>query len=78
MATAIERVHGGEIVHSAPPAYDGKPGDDRRWPGQDSGLSERPSEILALISHDLSNKEIAQSLFLGQNTVKTYIRSLYQ
>ena len=34
--------------------------------------------MLALICQGLSNQEITERAFLGLNTVKTYIRSLYR
>lgn len=41
-------------------------------------LSHRELEVLALIASGLSNEEIAIRLFLGINTVKTYIRTAYR
>jgi DNA-binding NarL/FixJ family response regulator len=40
------------------------------WPGRAIGLSERQSEVLALLATGLSNKEVAQVLFLSPETVK--------
>jgi DNA-binding NarL/FixJ family response regulator len=48
------------------------------WPGRSMGLSQRESEILALLSRGLRNQEIADALFLGVNTVKTHVKSLYR
>lgn len=41
-------------------------------------LTARESEVLALIADGVSNSEIASRLYLGMNTVKTYIRSAYR
>jgi DNA-binding CsgD family transcriptional regulator len=41
-------------------------------------LPRRESEILLLISEGLSNKEIAYRLQLREQTVKNYIRSIYE
>lgn len=49
-----------------------------RWPGQQYGISERESEVLALISQGWSNQEIAERTYLSPNTLKTYIRSAYR
>ncbi len=43
-----------------------------------SSLTERESAILMLISQGLRNKEIAESLFLSEGTVKGYIFKLYK
>lgn len=49
---------------------------DHVW--QPSGLSKREAHVIALISHGLSNGEIATDLFLSINTIKTYIRGAYR
>ncbi|MEL6922446.1 MAG: response regulator transcription factor [Bacteroidota bacterium] len=41
-------------------------------------LSKRESEILKLISEELTNKEIASTLFISQRTVDTHRRNLLQ
>jgi LuxR family maltose regulon positive regulatory protein len=40
-------------------------------------LSEREQEILQLIAAGQSNREIAQHLIVGLNTVKTHVKSIY-
>lgn len=40
-------------------------------------LSKREREMITLISQGLSNQEIAETLFLSINSVKTYIRTAY-
>ncbi len=77
LAEAIEAVHAG---HQVTPLTQRMPegADFGRWPGADHGLAPREAEVLALICQGLSNNEIAQRAFLGLNTIKTYIRSLYQ
>lgn len=41
-------------------------------------LSERETQVLTLIAQGRSNQEIAAALYLGLNTVKTYIRTAYR
>ena len=75
LVDAIERVHAGERVVPVDAA-----GGDRfgRWPGDEQGLSPREAEVLALICQGLSNQEITERAFIGINTVKTHIRTLYR
>jgi len=37
------------------------------------GISEREESIIALVAQGLSNKEIAETLYLGEGTVRNYI-----
>ena len=48
------------------------------WPGAHLGLTHRESEILELIVKGMSTKSIAQSLFLGEETVKSHLSSIYR
>jgi DNA-binding NarL/FixJ family response regulator len=41
------------------------------------GLTEREHEILVLIGRGLSNREIASSLFLAEQTVKTHVSRVF-
>jgi NarL family two-component system response regulator LiaR len=40
-------------------------------------LSERESEVLKLVTSGMSNKEIAEKLFLSQRTVKAHLTSVF-
>ena len=77
LVECLERVHAGERVVPEPskPSNGGEFG---RWPGEDLGLSQRESEVLALITQGLSNAEISERAYIGVNTVKTYVRTLYR
>ena len=76
LVAALEAIHAGERVVSAPPRRAAAVGLD--WPGRSEGLTERESEILALITQGKSNVEVAETTFLGPNSVKSYIRSMYR
>ena len=45
---------------------------DQAEPNKD-GLSERETEVLALVAEGRSNKEIARNLFLSEGTVKAHV-----
>jgi DNA-binding CsgD family transcriptional regulator len=48
-----------------------------RWPGRDLQLTERESELLALLPTGMTNRELGAHLCLSQNTIKTQLRSLF-
>jgi DNA-binding NarL/FixJ family response regulator len=77
LVTALLAVHNGEgrvhpVPTGAPPAVVGD------WPGRSEGLTQRESEMLALITQGLSNAEIAERTRLSINSVKSYIRTCYR
>ena len=77
LVSAIERVHSGEAVFSeAPVRTRVTPG--LEWPGRREGLSDRESEILALITQGMSNAQVAKLTFLSPNTIKSYVRTIYR
>ncbi len=73
----LERIMNGEtvIMTGESETSVGGAGD---WPGRSAGLSPREAEVVALIAHGLSNKEIAERAFASPNTIKSYIRSAYR
>jgi DNA-binding NarL/FixJ family response regulator len=80
LVEAIEAVHSGELVFCESPGRvrtprQPGPGD---WPGRREGLTERESEILALVTQGKSNAEVAALTYLAPNTVKSYIQNLYR
>ncbi len=74
---ALEAVHAGALVVSEPPGRPSGPS-GRDWPGRTEGLTERESEVLALITQGKSNVDVAALTFLSPNTVKSYIRAIYR
>ncbi len=67
LVDALERIHRGETV--SPSADDPLPGV--------STLSEREREVLALLGSGLSNRSIADELYLSVDTVKTHVRKVF-
>lgn len=78
LADAIEHIAAGTFVCSTPPSSKGRPQPKGDWPGRALGLSERESEVLALLTQGFDTRRIADTMFLSPNTIKTYFKSLYR
>lgn len=52
--------------------------EDKKKKPSHFNLSEREFQILALIAEGLSNKEMAEKLFLGEGTVRNYITNILE
>lgn len=77
LVAALEAVHAGETVfNDVGPRVRSAVGLD--WPGRGEGLSDRESEVLALITQGKSNADVARLTYLSPNTVKSYIRTIYR
>jgi len=79
----LESVHGGQTAID--PSMAARAADtaarmqrDEFWPGARRGLTQRESEILALVVNGLSNHAIAAKLIIGDETVKTHLSSIYR
>jgi DNA-binding NarL/FixJ family response regulator len=79
----LELVHNGETVID--PGMAARAADtaarmqrDEFWPGARQGLTQRESEILSYMVNGLSNRGIANKLVIGEETVKSHLRSIYR
>ena len=77
LVAALEAVQAGEVVVSEAPQRT-RSANGLDWPGRGEGLTDRESEILALITQGLSNADVAAHTYLSPNTVKSYIRAIYR
>ncbi len=71
--TVVDPTMAGRAVSSAARLQAGE-----FWPGARLGLTQRESEVLALLVAGLSNRAIAGKLVLGEETVKSHVRSIYR
>jgi DNA-binding NarL/FixJ family response regulator len=60
------------------PVDPGRPASVASRLGAELGLTDRESDVLALIAQGRSNQEIADRLYVSINSVKTYIRTAYR
>ena len=77
LVAALEAVHNGEIVVSDS-SQRARSAEGLDWPGRNEGITDRESEILALITQGKSNAAVAELTYLSPNTVKSHIRSIYR
>ncbi|MGH9152619.1 MAG: response regulator [Acidimicrobiales bacterium] len=70
LAPAITRRLIEDFVRRPPPG--------RRVPDRLTELTERERDVLRLIAQGHSNTEIAESLYLGEGTVKTHINRIFR
>lgn len=83
LVAQIERAHAGQIVIDAGMAARAvdtaaRMQGDEYWPGVRQGLTQRESEILSYMVTGLSNRAIATRLVIGDETVKSHLRSIYR
>jgi DNA-binding NarL/FixJ family response regulator len=71
--TVVDPTLAGRVAASAARVHAGE-----YWPGARLGLTQRESEVLALIVAGLSNAGIAGRLVVSDETVKTHVRALYR
>lgn len=46
------------------------------WPGAQAGLTQREGEVLEHLVKGKNNREIGETLFISEDTVKTHVRSI--
>jgi DNA-binding NarL/FixJ family response regulator len=67
LLAALRRVMAGEVV--APSSAE---------LGSDVGLTERQREVLKLLAHGMTNRELAEHLSVAENTVKVHLANIYR
>jgi len=73
LTTGLLSLSTGEQVVAGPTGVGRSTREERGWPGQDLGLSEREAEVVALAAIGRRNSEIAEALRISIDTVKTHL-----
>jgi DNA-binding NarL/FixJ family response regulator len=68
----IRTAKGEDVVIPAEARIDGIP-----WPGRARGLTERESEVLALLAQGASNRELATILGISEHTIKAHLKKIF-
>lgn len=70
-----QSVFGGNIVNKIPNINENVSNDIKF---ENKGITSKEYEIIKLVADGLSNKEIAQTLFLSEGTVRNYLSSILE
>ena len=73
LSAAVHALSQGLIVGTSTLLFESENG-----PASPGPLTERESEVLALLSRGLANKQIAAALGISEHTVKFHVSSIYQ
>ncbi len=85
LISSVHRVHAGEVIISAPMAAKMldefvllEKKKDAGQADQETNLSKRELEVLQLVASGTTNKEIANELFISENTVKGHLSRILE
>ena len=67
----------GSAATPSPPCSMPRDSNARRAPAPPCGLSEREVEVLGLLAHGMTNKQIAGKLYLSARTVQHHVAHIY-
>ncbi len=70
-----QNVYGGDIIGRLPSLLEAEPNTSAFT---DRGITDKEYEIVELVAEGLSNKEIAEKLFLSDGTVRNYLSSILE
>jgi two-component system, NarL family, response regulator LiaR len=74
LVEALWAVEGGQVVDTG--GFRGPA--QGPWPGSQWGLTARESETLALLAIGMTNRSIAEALFVSENTVRTHLKAVFR
>jgi NarL family two-component system response regulator LiaR len=74
LVSGLRAVGSGQIYESA--GFRGQ--STGPWPGANWGLTARESETLALVATGMPNRDMAEALFVSENTVRTHLKAVFR
>ena len=75
---ALEKISGGGIYFSEEVLHEMSRASERKKENEDARLTAREIEIVQLIEKELSNKQIAEQLFLSERTIETHRKNIFR
>ena len=73
----MKLIAGGHVIASGSAAKDLSDLVSASSNGTSDGLSEREVEVVNLVARGDTNREIAETLVIAENTVKVHLRNIY-
>ncbi|HMU10072.1 MAG TPA: response regulator transcription factor [Ferruginibacter sp.] len=78
LVKALEKISGGGIYFSEEVLEEMTRASERKKENEEVNLTTREIEIIRLIEKELSNKQIAEQLFLSERTVETHRKNIFR
>lgn len=75
---ALEKIANGGIYFSEEVLREMTKDSERKKNNEEANLTNREIEIIGLIEKELSNKQIAEQLFLSERTVETHRKNIFR
>ena len=78
LAKALEKISGGGIYFSEEVLHEMIRASEMKKENAEARLTTREIEIIQLIEKELSNKQIAEKLFLSERTIETHRKNIFR
>ncbi len=78
LVKALEKISGGGIYFSEEVLYEMTRASEMKKENEEAHLTAREIEIIQLIEKELSNKQIAEQLFLSERTIETHRKNIFR
>ena len=75
---ALEKISGGGIYFSEEILHEMTRASEMKKENEEAHLTAREVEIIQLIEKELSNKQIAEQLFLSERTIETHRKNIFR
>ena len=78
LVKALEKISGGGIYFSEEVLHEMSRASEMKKENEEAHLTTREIEIIQLIEKELSNKRIAEKLFLSERTIETHRKNIFR
>ena len=78
LVKALEKISGGGIYFSEEVLHEMSRASEMKKENEEAHLTTRETEIIQLIEKELSNKQIAEKLFLSDRTIETHRKNIFR